>query len=147
MLRGNCTAHIDDKGRLKIPTYFRRKIEEKYGTEVFITSLNGENVKVYPVSEWEIIEQRLALLPTMDSTRQKFLDRANYYGQPAEIDAQGRILIQPLLREKAKMAGEVVVLGNLNYLEVWEHERFQIQRLTENIFSAEDEAVLARLGI
>ncbi len=95
MLRGNYTARIDVKGRLKVPTPFRRLIEEKHGTEFYITSLAGDNVRIYPLPEWESIEQRLSLLPTMDPARRKFLDRTNYYGQQATIDGQGRLLIHP----------------------------------------------------
>ena len=101
MLRGNYTARIDSKGRLKIPTPFRRLIEERHGSGVYVTSLTGENVRIYPLPEWEAIEQRLALLPSMDPARRKFLDRTNYYGQQAAVDAQGRVLIHPLLRKSA----------------------------------------------
>ena len=146
MLRGNYTTRIDDKGRLKVPTAFRRHIQEKHGEEVYVTSLTGENVRIYPLPEWESIEQRLALLPSMDPARRKFLDRTNYYGQEATMDGQGRVLIHPLLRKSAGVMGEVAVLGYLNYLEVWELERFQ-QRLLSEPYMEEDEAAIARLGI
>jgi MraZ protein len=146
MLRGNYTARIDSKGRLKVPTPFRRLVEEQHGKEVYVTSLTGESVRIYPLSEWEAIEQRLALLPTMDPARRKFLDRTNYYGQQAAIDAQGRVLIHPLLRKSAGVIGDVAVLGYLTYLEVWELERFQ-QRLLSDPYTEEDEAAMARLGI
>jgi MraZ protein len=146
MLRGNYTARIDSKGRLKIPTPFRRIVEEKHGAGVYVTSLTGENVRIYPLPEWESIEQRLALLPSMDPARRKFLDRANYYGQQAAIDNQGRVLIHPLLRKSASVIGDVAVLGYLTYLEVWELERFQ-QRLISDPYTEEDEASIARLGI
>jgi len=147
MLRGNYTARIDNKGRLKIPTAFRRHLEEKYtSAEVYVTSLTGECARLYPLAEWESIEQRLALLPSMDPARRKFLDRTNYYGQQAEIDAQGRVLIHPLLRKSAGVVGDVAVLGYLTYLEVWELERFE-QRLLSDPYTEEDEAAIARLGI
>ena len=146
MLRGNYTARIDSKGRLKIPTPFRRLVEEKHGAGVYVTSLTGENVRIYPLPEWESIEQRLALLPSMDPARRKFLDRTNYYGQQATIDGQGRVLIHPLLRKSASVIGDVAVLGYLTYLEVWELERFQ-QRLLSDPYTEEDEAAIARLGI
>ena len=146
MLRGNYTARIDVKGRLKVPTQFRRPIEEKHGGEFYITSLTGENVRIYPLPEWESIEQRLSLLPTMDPARRKFLDRTNYYGQQATIDAQGRVLIHPLLRRSSGVVGDVVVLGYLTYLEVWELDKFK-QRLLSEPYTEEDEAAIARLGI
>jgi MraZ protein len=82
----------------------------------------------------------------MDPARRKFLDRTNYYGQQAEMDAQGRILIHPLLRKAAGVMGDVAVLGYLTYVEVWELERFE-QRLLSDPYTEEDEAAMARLGI
>jgi MraZ protein len=146
MLRGNYTARIDAKGRLKVPTVFRRFIQENHGAEVYVTSLTGENVRIFPLKEWESIEQRLALLPSMDPARRRFLDRTNYFGQQTTMDTQGRILIHPLLRKSAGVMGDVAVLGYLTYLEVWELERFQ-QRLLSDPYTEEDEAAIARLGI
>ena len=146
MLRGNYTARIDTKGRLKVPTAFRRYIEDKYGADFYVTSLDGDCARIYPLPEWETIEQRLALLPSMDPARRKFLDRTNYYGQQAAMDAQGRVLIHPLLRKSAGVVGDVAVLGYLTYLEVWELERFE-RRLLSDPYGEEDEAAIARLGI
>jgi MraZ protein len=146
MLRGNYTARIDPKGRLKVPTPFRRLIDEKYGTEFYVTSLTGDNVQIYPLPEWESIEKRLSLLPSRDPTRIKFLDRTNYFGQQQTMDAQGRVLIQPLLRRSSEVLGDVVVLGYLTYLEVWELDKFQ-QRLAANPYTEADETAIARLGI
>jgi MraZ protein len=129
-----------------VPTPFRRFIEEKHGAGVYVTSLTGDCVRIYPLTEWESIEQRLALLPSMDPARRKFLDRTNYYGQQSEFDGQGRILIHPLLRRSAGVIGDVAVMGYLTYLEVWELERFQ-QRLLNDPYTEEDEAAIARLGI
>ena len=146
MLRGNYTARIDSKGRLKVPTLFRRYVAEKYGSALYLTSLTGECVRIYPMPEWEAIEQRLALLPSMDPARRKFLDRTNYYGQQATIDGQGRLLIHPLLRKSAEVVGDVAVLGYLTYLEVWELDKFRARMLADP-YTEEDEAAIARLGI
>jgi transcriptional regulator MraZ len=146
MLRGNYTARIDSKGRLKVPTLFRRYVEEKYGSEVYVTSLAGDCARIYPLPEWESIEQRLSLLPSMDPARRKFLDRTSYYGQQSSMDSQGRVLIHTLLRKSAGVVGEVVVIGALSYLEVWEHDKFQ-KRLLSDPYTEADEAAIARLGI
>src|ERR1043165_1473697 len=111
MLRGNYTARIDPKGRLKVPTEFRRLIEEKHGKDFYITSLTGDCVRIYPLPEWESIEQRLSLLPSMDPARRKFLDRRIYYGQPARIDRQDRLIIQPLHQKGAEVVGDDHELG------------------------------------
>ncbi len=146
MLRGNYPARIDSKGRLKVPTAFRRYLEEKHGSAVYLTSLTGECVRIYPMPEWEAIEQRLSLLPSMDPARRKFLDRTNYYGQQSSMDSQGRVLIHPLLRKSAAVVGDVVVVGYLSYLEVWELDKFQ-QRLLSDPYTEEDETAIAGLGI
>jgi MraZ protein len=146
MLRGNYPARIDSKGRLKVPTAFRRYLEQKHGSAVYLTSLTGECVRIYPMPEWEAIEQRLSLLPSMDPARRKFLDRTNYYGQQSAMDSQGRVLIHPLLRKSAAVVGDVVVLGYLSYLEVWELDKFQ-QRLLSDPYTEEDETAIAGLGI
>ena len=67
-------------------------------------------------------------------------------GQQAAMDAQGRVLIHPLLRKSAGVVGDVAVLGYLTYLEVWELERFERQLLSDP-YREEDEAAIARLGI
>src|SRR5207253_2346829 len=146
MLRGNAPATIDEKGRLKIPSNFRAYIDESWGSDFYITSLSGESVLIYPLPVWQEIEDRLAKLPALNPTKKKFLDRTNYYGQLTSIDKSGRILIPSLLRESADMSGEVVVLGQLNYLDVWNHKRF-LEKLKEHEFTEEDHQTLAELGI
>jgi MraZ protein len=137
---------MDPKGRLKMPTAFRRLLDERHSGEFYITSLTGDNVRIYPLAEWESIEQRLSLLPTMDPARRKFLDRTNYFGQQATIDGQGRLLIHPLLRKSAHVVGDVAVLGYLTYLEVWKLDDFR-GRLLADPYSEDDEAAIAKLGI
>ena len=148
MLRGSYTARMDEKGRLKVPADFKRYLEERYGQpDFYVTSLSGEYARLYPLREWEEIEIKLATLPTMDPSRRKFLDRANYFGQMQQMDAQSRILIHPFLRETAELLGEVTVFGYLTYLEVWSVERFRRLRLDEQPFTDEDAEAIARLGI
>ena len=146
MLRGNAPATIDEKGRLKVPSIFRAEIEDSWGSDFYVTSLTGESVLVYPLPIWQEIEERLAKLPSLNPTKKKFLDRTNYYGQLTSTDKSGRVLIPTLLRESARMTGEVAVLGNLNHLEVWNNERF-LQRLKEHTFTEEDNETLSNLGI
>ncbi|MGI8555261.1 MAG: division/cell wall cluster transcriptional repressor MraZ [Pyrinomonadaceae bacterium] len=146
MLRGNYPARIDDKGRLKIPTHFRRRLEEKYDSVFYATSLTGESVQIFPLSEWKKIEQKLSLLPSNEAARRIYLTRMNFFGQESEIDNQGRILIHPLLRQKTETYGDVAVIGSLTFLDVWNRERIE-RYLLQNTFTAEHEAMLARLGI
>ncbi len=144
MLRGNYTTRVDEKGRIKIPAAFRDIILQKYGSEFFVTSLDGDHVRLYPLPEWEKIEQRLAQLPEMDPVKEKFLRVTNFYGRQVTMDGQGRILIHPPLRAKAELNGEVAVLGYITYLQVWNLEKFEAQL---GSFTKEDAAAIAKLGI
>jgi MraZ protein len=148
MLRGNYTARLDTKGRLKVPSAYRRAIEERWGRELYVTSLTGDSARLFPMSEWIAIEEKLQLLPSMDPAKKRFLDRTNYYGQVGELDQQGRVVIHPLLRSAAQLLPEtdVAVLGYLTYLEVWSLDRFRA-RLEAEPFTEDDAAALARLGI
>src|SRR5688572_13304125 len=146
MLRGNAPATIDEKGRLKIPSIFRAEIEDSWGSDFYVTSLTGESVLIYPLPIWQEIEERLAKLPSLNPTKKKYLDRTSYYGQSTSLDKSGRILIPVILRESAKMAGEVAVLGALTYLDVWNHERIKA-RLDSQSVTNEDKEILSQLGI
>ncbi len=146
MLRGNYPATVDAKGRLKIPTAFKDYLDENFGPDYYVTSLDGQYVRIYPFSVWRGIEEKLVALPSMNKAKKKFLDRTNYWGQTARLDSQGRILIPSLLRESAAMRGGVAVIGYLDYLDVWNMERFR-EHLDRNPLGEEDEQSLSNLGI
>lgn len=146
MLRGNYAAKIDDKGRLKIPNAFRSLIEGQHGAEVFVTSLTGEYVRIYPLPIWMALEEKLGRMPSTHPARIKFFDRVNYYGQTAAIDTQGRVLLHGRLRESAGMSGDVDVFGQYEYLDVWNHERF-VAKLQREPYTDDDARALSEFGI
>jgi MraZ protein len=145
MFRGNNPATVDDKGRLKIPTAFKTLLDEKYGQDFFVTSLDGQSVRVYPLPVWIKIEEKLDPLPSMNKAKKHFLDRTNYWGQMARADAQGRVLIPALLRESAGMQGEVAVMGHEEYLDVWSLDRLRVPMA--QTFPDEEMDALGALGI
>lgn len=146
-LRGSSSTRVDDRGRIKLPTQFRGVIQDHHGPDVFVTSVTGECVRIYPMPVWLDVEQKLLHMPANHPSRLKFLDRVNYYGQTAELDSQGRIVIASPLRERADMVGDVRVFGRLDYLEVWNAERFEQQRLDANPWTDEDGLKLSDHGI
>jgi transcriptional regulator MraZ len=142
VLRGNHSARIDDKGRLKIPNAFRALVQDQHGAGLYLTSLTGESVLIYPMAVWLAVEQRLSRVPSINPARNRFLDRVNYFGQVSEFD----VMIPPRLRESAGMSGEVDVLGQVEYLEVWNHERF-LEKLKREPFTEDDARSLSEFGI
>jgi MraZ protein len=147
MFRGSSPAKIDDKGRLKIPTDFRRVLEDRHGSpDLYVTSVVGDSALIYPLPVWEDVEARLAQMPSTNPVRMRYLERLSYFGQQTQLDVQGRILIPQLLRESAGMSGDVVVMGQLDHLVVWNHDRF-LARLNDQPFTEDDYRALSALGI
>jgi len=136
MLRGNHPARIDEKGRLKVPGGFRTIVESQWGSELFVTSVTGEHVRLYPMGVWLEIERRLAEVPSTHPSKQRFLDRVNFFGQAVQ-----------LLRETAAMAGEVSVLGQQNHLAVWNQKRLLDRLFKKEPFTDEDGRLLSEYGI
>ena len=145
-LRGSAPARIDDKGRLKVPTIFRSVIHDQQGPDVFVTSLTGDCVRIYPMTAWLEVERKLSNIPENHPARLKFLDRVNYYGQTAELDTQGRIVVPAHLRDSASIVGDVRVFGRISYLDVWNEERF-VQKLQRDPWTDEDGLRLSEHGI
>ena len=146
VLMGHGPAKIDEKGRLKIPATFRKIIEERYGADCFITSMDGERALVYPLPVWFEYQSRLAKVPSSSPSKMKMLERVNYFGQVSAIDAQGRVLVPQVLREKAGISDDVVVLGSQDHLIVWNEQRIQ-KRLTETPLTDEDFKELELHGV
>ena len=146
MLRGSTSARIDDKGRLKVPNTFRRLVEQKHGRELFLTSLTGEYVRIYPMPVWLELEEKLAAMPSTHPAKLRFLDRVNYYGAAGELDIQGRVIIPARLRDAATMSGDVDVLGQVNYLDVWNHDRF-VAKMQRDPFTDDDARALSEFGV
>ena len=145
-LRGSSAARIDEKGRLKVPATFRGVIQDQHGADVFVTSLTGESVLVYPMPVWLEIEQKLSKMASTHPSRLKFLDRVNFYGQEGELDNQGRVVIPQHLRDSASIIGEVRVFGRIDHIEVWNAERFA-QKMQQESWTDDDALRLSEHGI
>ena len=147
-LRGNSLAKVDVKGRLKIPSNFRQCIEKEWGRELFVTSLSaeGEYIRIYPLSVWLELEEKIGKVSSIRPQWQRLMNVVNFYGQVANIDNQGRVLLHPLLREKAIATAEVTVLGKRDHLDVWGIERF-MKKLEKESLTDEDLTLLADLGV
>jgi len=146
MLRGSSLTKLDEKGRLKLPAAFRAVLEQKFGSDFFVTSLRGDSVRIYPMDVWLRVEERMARASSLNPSVMRFKNAVNYFGQSSPMDAQGRILVHPLLRERADVRGEVVVLGQQDFLEVWNRAAFE-ERLQADPLTDTDLGALADLGI
>jgi len=151
-LRGNSPATVDEKGRVKIPSGFRAALDslsasaEADGLRFYLTSMDSRCARLYPLHVWEAIEEKLSRLPSTLGARKKFLENTSYYGSEVEPDAQGRFVIQPILRAAAGLVGEVVILGQMDHLEIWNRAAFESRLGAEPLGEAHLDQ-LAGLGI
>lgn len=122
-------------------------IQSNYGSDLFVTSVTGEFVRIYPMPVWLEVERRLAEVPSTNPSKIRFLDRVNFFGQVITLDRQGRALLPQLLRESAAMSGDVSVLGLQNHLAVWNQKRLHERLFKREPFTDEDGRVLAEYGI
>lgn len=147
MFRGFSTTTLDKKGRLKIPACFRHVLRERFNSEeLFLTSFDRKSIRIYPLSEWSALEKKLTAQSALNPSINRFIMRSNYFGKTASLDPQGRVMLRSDLRATASLEGEVGVLGQLQYLEVW--NLTQLDELVNNAPITEDiQSELASLGI
>jgi MraZ protein len=148
MFRGTKEVKVDEKGRLKLPQAVKDRLDGQYGSgsTYFVTSITGDVVLVYPLREWERIEQILSQAPQFDKLKKKFLFQANHYGAEATLDEQGRLLIPSRLREQAGIKGEVRLNWETNHIEVLSQARYD-EEAERNKLAPEDFENLKNLGI
>lgn len=153
MFRGAQATKVDDKGRIKLPTETKRLFEERY-TELsmYVTSTDGEIVKIYPMSEWLTVESSLQQSgpEAKDSgaaARKKALFLTSVYGSEETLDGQGRILVPAVLRDSAGMRSSDVRLMWLgNRFEALSDKVFAKQ-LERNALNDAEQNEIAHLGV
>jgi MraZ protein len=110
---------VDEKGRLKLPSVFAQYLDKLNVRTVFITSLDGITIRIYPLDVWKKVEE-LFEQPQEDPEGAEQVWRTfNYWGADCDIDVQNRVLIPERLRRKAGFASkEVSVLFNKGRIDV-----------------------------
>lgn len=133
MFMGQYEHSIDTKGRIIIPAKYRDDLGESF---VVTHGLDG-CLFLYPQEEWEAFVEKLKGLPSNQNTRKiqrQFLSKA----MEVVLDKQGRILIPALLRAEAALEKEVVFVGMMNRVEVWDKKRLEEQEMEEDTEALEN---------
>lgn len=129
MFRGFSTVSIDNKGRLAVPSRFRERLSAIAGG-CLVQTLNplDRSIWLYPLTEWEIIENKLAGLSDFDKQSRRAKQMMRGYATDCQLDSQGRILIPHELRDYAGIHKQAVILGQGNKFEVWDQDNWEQQR-------------------
>ena len=124
MFQGASSLSLDAKGRLSVPTRHRDVLSATAGGLLTITKHPHGCLMIFPRPEWEAFRQRIAQLPmSAQWWKRIFLGNA----QDVEMDAQGRVLIAPELRNAAGITKEAMLLGMGNHFELWDAATYAAQ--------------------
>jgi MraZ protein len=124
MFQGRFEHTIDDKGRMAIPSAFRKRLLDESGEGVVMLTIWDQCVAAFPLPEWE---QKLAAIAKMNQLDPKVsLLKRIFVGCAHEcpIDKAGRILVPPELRRDAQLDKDCVILGQLEKFEIWSAEKW-----------------------
>jgi MraZ protein len=130
MFRGINHVNLDSKGRIAIPTRYRDSLRADADSHMVVTvNITGDRcLWLYTLPEWERAEAAVTNLPSLDP-RSKKLQRF-FIGQATEVDmdASGRLLLPPPLREFAQLEKKVALAGQGNKFEIWDEDNWTAQR-------------------
>ena len=143
MFRGQYEHSIDDKGRLSIPAKLREALKQE--KKLVLTSSDGY-LTAYPLKTWRELEARIRSNPTFKRDRRDFLRVVYSSAEDVEIDPQGRILLSQGLRQRAGITREVVIIGVMDEVEIWDKSRW-LAKLSASPSSEELSAKLGDLGV
>lgn len=120
MFRGVQHINMDAKGRLAIPSRQREPLLEQCDGQIVVTiDTQSTCLSIYPMPVWEGIEQKLQSLPSLNPGVKRFQRLMLGYAADIQLDASGRMLLPPSLREYAKLEKKLVLVGQGNKLELW----------------------------
>jgi MraZ protein len=142
--RGSFVLRVDDRGRVKIPSQYLSILSEQYGNDLYITSLNGDHVLIYPLKVWEGIEQSIEKIKIRAPEIQEYISRTSYWGNESEVDSRGRVLIPPELRKTSQLDSNLRIFGEIDHMVVWNEELFKQEALSGK-FTDEKLQVVSRL--
>ncbi len=129
MFRGLNAINLDAKGRITIPSQYRASImDEANGAMVLTIDTEDRCLLLYPATEWQDIEDKLANLPSLNPSTRRLQRLLIGHATDLELDSHGRILLPPLLREYAGLSKTIMLVGQGNKFEVWGEQQWHLGR-------------------
>lgn len=140
---------LDTKGRIIIPAPLRDIIFKYYDNpKLYITNASFDKcLDIYPLEEWNRLQDKLKTLPKTDEAVKYFLRRVVAPAIECEIDKQGRILIPYEQRQDAEISSEVVIVGLLDRIQLWNKNEWDSVTDPKRIDAKAYEAVLSGYGL
>lgn len=124
VFQGSNSINMDAKGRMAVPTKCREQLVSVCGGQVVMTAHIQERcLSIYPIHEWEnSVLPKIQALPTVNKAAARAQRLVIGYANEMSIDANGRILIPPTLREFASLEKKLMLVGLGNKFELWDED-------------------------
>ncbi|MBU0808402.1 MAG: division/cell wall cluster transcriptional repressor MraZ [Gammaproteobacteria bacterium] len=123
MFRGANAISLDAKGRLAMPSRYRDELVSRFSGQLIVTiDAIDPCLCVYPLSEWELIEAKLRELASFREENRRLQRLLIGNAVDLELDASGRFLVPPRLREYAKLDKRAMLVGQLNKFQLWDED-------------------------
>jgi MraZ protein len=118
---------LDPKGRIIVPAPFREIISSNYNPKLYIVNAAFDRcLHIYPQEEWTRLEEKVRQLPRMQEEIRFFMRRVIASAQEIELDKQGRVLIPAAHREDAGLESEIVIVGQIEKIELWNRKEWDM---------------------
>ena len=129
MFRGIASVTMDSRGRMALPTRFREEAEQRTENRLVATIDNNEQcLLLYSLGDWEEVQRRLEALSNIGTSARLLQRLLIGHATDVEMDAQGRVLIPPLLRAYGELEKKIVLMGQTNKLEIWSEQIWRTRR-------------------
>jgi MraZ protein len=124
VFRGISQLNLDVKGRLAVPARHRDALVERCAGHLVVTADADRCLLIYPLPDWELIQQKLEGLSNLDPRVRELQRRLIGFAVDVEMDGAGRVLISPALRDYAQLGKEVVLVGQGKKFELWDKDQW-----------------------
>lgn len=129
MFRGINLVQLDAKGRLTMPTRYRARLQTEANSQLILTIDTEEPcLLLYPLPEWEIIEQKIQALPSFHKATRRIQRLLIGHATELELDGSGRCLLPPLLRDYAGLEKQIILVGQGKKFEIWSETHWHGKR-------------------
>jgi len=128
VFRGVNNITLDAKGRMAMPTRYRERLHERCDGQLVVTVDRDHCLLMYPLPEWEEIERKLVRLPSLNKQARRLQRLLIGHATECQLDANGRVLLPPPLREFASLDRQAVLIGQGNKFELWDEQVWNERR-------------------
>lgn len=130
MFRGINSVVLDAKGRMAMPTRYREQLQQSGINQLVLTiDTDSPCLLLYTLPEWEIIEQKLQVLPSFNRAARRIQRLLIGHATELELDSSGRVLLPQILRDYAKLDKRLMLVGQGKKFELWDEQQWQLGRV------------------